>query len=173
MPGGSQVVMMNHRRYAPSPNPTDDGMFEPMVDENEAMMFYDSVSPSMTYAPLPHQGHQLISPTDEIRMHPHQHQQHYNAQMAQRGRPPLAQRHSIQVPQQFQRPTMQRQMSLQVPQGPRSASPHIQHMGDVFDAPGNGSPVRRPNSSLGHNMVPAPMPEQPLDMVSTSALQDL
>jgi hypothetical protein len=181
MHGGSQVVMMNHnqRRYTPSPNPTDDGMFEPM-DEGAQLMF-DSISPSHGYAQLP--GHHQISPTDEIRMHHHQPnhghhqisptdemriQQHHYHQMAQRGRPPLAQRHSIQFPQQMQRPVMQRQMSLQVPQA-RSASPHIPH-GDVFDAPGNGSPVRRPNSSLGHNVMPAPMPEPMHDMVSIPLL---
>lgn len=164
MQGGSQVLMMNHCRYTPSPNPTDEGTFEPM-DESENHMVYD-MSPSNGYASLPHHGHQLISPTDEIRMHPQQHQQ-FNNQMAQRGRPPLAQRHSIQIPQQYQRPTIQRQMSLQVPQGARSASPHMAHMGDVFDAPGNGSPVRRPNSSLGHHVVPAPVPETAQDLVST------
>jgi hypothetical protein len=157
MSGGSQVVMMNHGRYTPSPA-TDDGMFEPM-EEGAPHLALGSHSPSLVAASLRHPHHQVISPTDErIRwVNQHQHILHQQQQiqmhhMAQMNRPPLAQRHSIQMTQPVQRPSVQRHHSLQVS---RAGSPQI--VNDIFDAPGNGSPVRRANSSLGFQVAPPPM----------------
>lgn len=160
MSGGPQVVMMNHGRYTPSPA-TDDGMFEPMDEGGVPHLALGSHSPSHNGASSRHPHYPVISPTDERsrwhshhqQMMHHQQQQHMHA-MAQMGRPNLVQRHSMQATQPTQRPSVQRHHSLQVGTA-RSASPQI--VGDIFDAPGNGSPIRRANSSLGFEVAPPPM----------------
>lgn len=87
----------------------------------------------------------IISPTEHLDLRNQMlHPDHYQQQHMRR-RPNIAQRHTLQA---VPRPTpLLRQQSLQPT---RSASPHMMQ-GDIFDPVphATGSPVRRPNSSLG------------------------
>ena len=154
---------MNDRRYSMSgsPNPDDAGLFMPMSSSAHATpLHHDMTSPSMGgQMSLGYPPYTVVSPTDEMRQHQHNlqvHAQQIQQIAQQRARPGLMPRHSMPgPPPQFaqlgSRPPIQRHMSLhtQGQQPARSASPHLSAVGDVFDANPSGSPVRRPNSSLG------------------------
>lgn len=158
---------VSDRRYSMSGSPHhDDGPFMPMSSSTYATPLHnDMTSPSMgTNMSHGYPSYAIVSPTDEIRHHQHQqaHAQEILAiaqqqqQQRERGRPSLMPRHSMPgPPPQFaqlgSRPPIQRHVSLhtQAHQPPRSASPHLGAVGDVFDANPSDSPVRRSNSSLG------------------------
>ena len=173
------------RRFSMSGSPNhDDGLFMPMSSSTHATPLHqDMTSPSMgTQMSLGYPSYTNISPTDEMRAHQHNLQFHAQqlqqaAQQRERGRPMLMPRHSMPgPPPQFAqlgaRPQIQRHASHnpQGPHPPRSASPHLSAVGDVFDANPSDSPVRRPNSTLGLPLVQ--MQEHPnqyeamMDMVS-------
>lgn len=162
-PGQSSAMTDRQFSMSGSPGP-DDGPYMPISSSTHATPFHsDMTSPSMgNQMSMGYHPYTNISPTDEMRQHQHTQQQyaHQTQQMAaqqrERGRPMLMPRHSMPgPPPQFgqlgSRPPIQRHMSLstQAHQPARSASPHLGPVGDVFDANPNGSPVRRPLSSLG------------------------